>query len=116
MPSCDLGERIGVGAGDRPGRRAEAVIVSAVLEVFREGDQAGSARGGLVGESDGRRDVARYVLAGIELDEGDLEMHGRIVRPRRERPAVATPGRAVMTPGADRSSSLPDGRANWPWR
>ena len=58
MPSCDLGERIGVGAGDRPGRRPEAVIVSAVLEVFREGDQASAASGGLVGESDGRGDVA----------------------------------------------------------
>jgi hypothetical protein len=67
----DLGKGLGVRPGDWSGRGTEAVIGSAVLQVFRQGHETGSVGGRLVGKGDRRCDVRGDVGRGVQLDHGD---------------------------------------------
>ena len=47
MPAGHLGERVRVGSGYGSGGGAEAFVGAAELEVFRQGDEAGTTGSGL---------------------------------------------------------------------
>ena len=80
MLSCDIRECIGERPGYRSCGRAEAVVVAPVVKVLRQDDQSSAARGGLGREGGGAIDVRLDVTGRIELDEGDGQPNGGIVR------------------------------------
>lgn len=64
--------------------RALALAGAQILEVFRQGDEPRTPGCGLVGKGHGGRDVDGDVVTRIELDEGDGQGHGAIVRRRQD--------------------------------
>ena len=80
MTAGDLRERLRVRSGDRSRRRPEAVVRAAELEVLGQGDEAGTGRRRGFGERDRGLDVRGDIVTGIELDEGDGEVHDAILR------------------------------------
>ena len=97
VPAGDRDERVRVLAGDRPCRGAIAVVAAAVLEVFGQGDQAGSAGRRLCRKIGGPGDVRVDVTGRVELDEGDRQAHPAIVCQRM--PVSYASSMVVSVPG-----------------